>query len=76
MSEVFLAARSIMVNSKKMPPSAHEFAMLDMEFSNGNNFYFGEHQKGHEESKYVFFPSCQLGASEPELLESCLWRFM
>ena len=70
MSEVFLAARSIMVDSKKMPPSAHEFAMLDMAFSNSENYYLGTHQKGFEESKYVFFPSCQLGASEPELLEA------
>lgn len=69
MSAVFLAARGIMVDSKKMPQSAHEFAILDMELSNGEGYYLAEHQKGHAKSDYVFFPSCQLGASEPELLE-------
>lgn len=69
MSEVFLSARKLMVDSKKMPQSAYEFALLDMDYSNGEEFFLARHQNGKESSEYLFFPSCQLAASEPELLE-------
>ncbi len=36
MGEVCKAARNIMVTQGKMPPSAHEFALQDMEFSNSD----------------------------------------
>ena len=68
MGRVFSAARNIMVKSEKMPPSAFEFGLLDMEYSNGEDFYLARHQYGKEESKYLYFPSCQLSASEPELV--------
>jgi heterodisulfide reductase subunit C len=69
MADVYLAARSVMVDTKKMPQSAHEFAMLDMEYSNGEDYFMAKNQKGFENSAYMFFPSCQLSASEPELTE-------
>lgn len=68
MGKVFLAARNIMVESKKMPPSAFEFGILDMDYSNGEDFFLARHEYGKEKSKYIYFPSCQLGASEPELV--------
>ena len=69
MSEIFLAARKLMVESGKMPPSAFEFALLDMDYSSSEDFFLAKHQSGTENSEYLFFPSCQLAASEPELLE-------
>lgn len=36
--EVCRIARQVMVETEKMPPSAHEFALLDQEFSNGEGF--------------------------------------
>ena len=69
MSEVFMAARKLMVDSKKMPQSAFEFALLDMNYSNGEEFFLARHQEGKANSEYLFFPSCQLAASEPKLLE-------
>lgn len=68
MGRVFNAARNLMVTSEKMPPSAFEFGILDMEYSNGEDFFLARHQLGKEESKYIYFPSCQLAASEPELV--------
>ncbi len=68
MEKVFSAARNAMVKSEKMPPSAFEFGLLDMEYSNGEDFFLARHEYGREDSKYIYFPSCQLAASEPELV--------
>ena len=68
--QVFLAARQRMVQTKKMPPSAHEFALLDMEYSMSGSFFEARHQPGHTKSEYLFFPGCQLAASEPELVKA------
>lgn len=69
MGSIFLHARKLMVENNKMPPSAFEFALLDMDYSNSEDFFLSRHQNGKETSEYLFFPSCQLAASEPELLE-------
>ncbi|GHV81321.1 hypothetical protein AGMMS49944_31120 [Spirochaetia bacterium] len=68
MGEVFLAARRQMVHSGKMPPSAHEFAILDMNYSMSDSFFLARHQSGHSSSAALFFPGCQLSASEPDLV--------
>lgn len=63
--EVCQQARNSMVKRDKMPPSAFDFPLRDMEFSNGDKAALVKHQSGHGRSKYVLFPGCQLGASEP-----------
>ncbi|WP_010259632.1 pyridine nucleotide-disulfide oxidoreductase/dicluster-binding protein [Treponema primitia] len=68
MADVFLAARRQMVHSGKMPPSAHEFALLDMNYSMSDAFFLARPQRGRNTSAAVFFPGCQLPASEPELV--------
>jgi Fe-S oxidoreductase len=70
MAEVFLAARRQMVRSGKMPPSAHEFALLDMDYSLSDSFFLARHQRGSDSSAAIFFPGCQLPASEPDLVRS------
>ncbi len=70
MKEVTECSRRIMIGDDKMPPSAHEFALLDMQFSNGEEFFTVRHQPGHAESKYVFFPGCQLAATAPDSLRA------
>jgi len=65
MQELCLATRQDMVRKGKMPPSAHEFALLDMEFSLGAEFRLARHQPGFEASAALFFPGCQLAASAP-----------
>lgn len=65
MQDLCLEARRDMVRKGKMPPSAHEFALLDMEFSLGDDFCLTRHQPGHDSSAMLFYPGCQLAASAP-----------
>jgi glutamate synthase (NADPH) small chain len=56
----------VMVEQGKMPRSAHEFALQDMEFSNSDKAALARHQPGMASSAYVFFPGCQLSGSSPD----------
>ena len=47
-----------------MPWAFHEFFIRDMEFSN-NEAALTKLPKGQNKSQYVFFPGCQIGASDP-----------
>ncbi len=66
MGMVIKAARQTMVKQGKMPPSAHEFALLDMDYSNSERCALTRHQPGTEISTFLFFPGCQLTASSPK----------
>ena len=69
MGETCKATRESMVSKGKMPPSAHDFALRDMAFSNSNAFALSRYQPGYNTSKYLFFPGCQLSASSPDQVE-------
>lgn len=69
MGSVLLEARRSMVEQKRMPPSAHNFALRDMAFSNSDLFTLFRSQPGQATSRYAFFPGCQLSASAPEEVE-------
>ncbi|MDO4566474.1 MAG: 4Fe-4S dicluster domain-containing protein, partial [Oscillospiraceae bacterium] len=58
-------ARENMVDTGKMSLAYHEFALLDMLFSNKEAF-LSLPQPGFEKCSYVFFPGCQAGAIAPE----------
>jgi len=62
-------ARVTMVEQKRMPASAHDFALRDMAYSNGEKFAMARTAPGRESSAYVFFPGCQLSGSTPEYVE-------
>ncbi len=66
MGEFFALARREMVETKRMPPSAHEFALEDMFSSNSDAVQFYKHQVNHNISAYMFFPGCQLPAVLPD----------
>lgn len=66
--DVCRIARRAMVETGKMPPSAHEFALLDQEFSNGEAF-LARPQPGYETCRYLFFPGCQAAAVSPRTVE-------
>jgi glutamate synthase (NADPH/NADH) small chain len=66
MGLVCKSARQTMVRQNKMPPSAHEFALRDMEFSTGDHFTLARHEPDMDSSSFLFFPGCQLSASSPE----------
>ena len=59
-------ARETLVKQGKMPPSAHEFPLRDMLFSNSDKCALARHQPGATTSRFLFFPGCQLSASAPE----------
>ncbi|MCU0602598.1 MAG: heterodisulfide reductase-related iron-sulfur binding cluster [Desulfobacterales bacterium] len=63
--DLCLQARRRMVRRGKMPPSAHEFALEDMRFSLSERFRLGRHAPGRSQSAHLFFPGCQLCASNP-----------
>jgi glutamate synthase (NADPH/NADH) small chain len=69
MAAVCHEARQTMVQQGRMPPSAHEFALRDMAFSNGPSARLARTAPGTTRCDYVFFPGCQLGASAPEHVE-------
>ncbi|HTG01967.1 MAG TPA: heterodisulfide reductase-related iron-sulfur binding cluster [Nitrospirota bacterium] len=65
MADVCLDARQSMVARGKMPPSVHDFAIRDMQFSMGPSFSLARHEPGCTSSSAVFYPGCQLSASLP-----------
>jgi Fe-S oxidoreductase len=71
MADVCLDARQSMVRKGKMPPSAHDFALRDMAFSQSDAFALARHQPGFQSSQTAFLPGCQLSASSPEHVAAC-----
>ncbi len=82
MKDIIQETRESMVEKGKMPPSAHDFALKDMEFSNSSHFFlvkssppkyaqslFKGDESGTEQADYLFYPGCQLSASSPEYVE-------
>ncbi len=69
MAEICKRARENMVWTDKMPLAPHEFALMDMLFSNGDAF-LSRPQPGHEKCRYVFFPGCQAAAIAPETVRA------
>jgi len=64
MAEVCHMARQNMVYTGKMSLAVHEFALMDMVFSNEEGFLC-KNQPGFDKCKYVFFPGCQATAIAP-----------
>ena len=69
MARVCLLARKNMVSTDKMPLAPHEFALMDMLFSNGEAF-LARPQPGYGQCRYVFFPGCQAAAIAPETVKA------
>ena len=64
MAEICHMARQNMVYTGKMSLAVHEFALMDMVFSNEEGFLCRK-QPGYDTCKYVFFPGCQATAIAP-----------
>ena len=69
MQDLCLQVRESMVKRGKMPPSAHEFAVLDMEFSQSDRFFLARREPDRDAVEYAFFPGCQLSSSAPHQAE-------
>ena len=68
MGSVIQEARQTMVQTSKMPISAHDFALRDMEFSNSDHASLSLAPNQKQTCQYLFFPGCQLSASNPEYI--------
>lgn len=69
MSLLVREARKEMVAGGRMPPSAHDFPISDMMYSNSEEAAFTRNQPGHSTSAYAFFPGCSLSGSNPDYVE-------
>ncbi|GKT07255.1 hypothetical protein DSTSK_05600 [Desulforhabdus sp. TSK] len=66
MGMVCRKARELMVEQGRMPPSAHDFPLRDMAFSNSEKCTLIRHQPRTQRSRFLFFPGCQLSGSSPD----------
>jgi NADPH-dependent glutamate synthase beta subunit-like oxidoreductase len=69
MAEVIGDARREMVRQGRMPASAFDFAVHDLRLAVDEHSALARHAPGTDESAAVFFPGCQLAASDPEQVE-------
>jgi hypothetical protein len=58
-----------MVAQDRMPQSAHDFALRDMAFSQGDAFAMVRNAPGETGSDLLFFPGCQLAGASPDAVE-------
>ncbi|SHI11557.1 pyridine nucleotide-disulfide oxidoreductase/dicluster-binding protein [Desulfofustis glycolicus] len=65
MAELTGLARREMVTAKKMPPSAHDFALRDYAFSTSSRASLARLEPGKDACNHLFFPGCQLSGSSP-----------
>lgn len=75
MGEICRDSRREMVSQNRMPASAHDFALRDMQFSNSEHISLVRNAPGKSSSEYLFFPGCQLSASNPVYVEK-LYRIL
>jgi Fe-S oxidoreductase len=64
---LILFARSLMQRENDVPPVFHEFWLRDMAHADGGSSSLLRHARGMPKSSQLFFPGCQLGATEPGL---------
>lgn len=69
MDAIYQSARETLVHKKAMPPRYHEYPLRDMNYSNSDAVSFYRPPKGKKESRFMFFPGCQLAASTPEYIK-------
>jgi len=69
MAGVIRDARLEMVRQGRMPASAFDFALRDLALAVGDQFALARHAPGQAASEAVFFPGCQLAASDPVQVE-------
>ncbi|AFM21681.1 aldehyde dehydrogenase, iron-sulfur subunit [Acetomicrobium mobile DSM 13181] len=67
MAELCRFAREEMVERNIMPPSVHEFALLDMEHANSPRS--SGFRSGAKTTEAIFFPGCQLSGAMPDQTE-------
>lgn len=64
MGEFLLKSRQAMHKKQSMPWVFHDFWLRDMAFANSQVAQLSRLPNGYNKSSYMFFPGCQLGASD------------
>ncbi|TGE39324.1 FAD-dependent oxidoreductase [Desulfosporosinus fructosivorans] len=64
MEDYLLQARHFLFKDGAIPSAYHDFWLRDMEFAHSDQAYVLISPESGEKSRYMFFPGCQLGASE------------
>jgi len=72
--EFLLQSHHTMREKGKMPWAFHEFYLRDMEFAN-SSAGLTRMPNGHDTCGYLFFPGCQIGASDPRMVMES-YRFL
>lgn len=67
--EFFLNAHRAMHDKGAMPWAFHDYWLRDMHFSNGEAGILVRGSQCSEKPRLLFFPGCQMGASEPEYVK-------
>ena len=65
MGEVNYELKKLIVADGRMPAAFHDFWLRDMESAASDDSFMIRSQPGIPNSKHMFFPGCQLGASDP-----------
>lgn len=73
--DFLLQSHRTMREKGAMPWAFHDFWLRDMEFTNGEAAGFCRRPEGYDKSRYMFFPGCQLGASDPRYVTES-YRFL
>ena len=73
--DFLLQSHRAMREKGAMPWAFHDFWLRDMEFANGEAAGLCSLPEGYDKSQYVFFPGCQLGASDPQYVRES-YRFL
>jgi len=73
--DFLLQSHRAMREKGAMPWAFHDFWLRDMEFANGEAAGLCSLPEGYDKSQYVFFPGCQLGASDPQYVYES-YRFL
>jgi Fe-S oxidoreductase len=66
LGEMLRVSHEILSKKGAMPWAFHEFWLRDMDFANGDSSSLSLLPNGNERAEYLYFPGCQLGASNPE----------
>ena len=69
MGRFLLDARRIMHREGALAPVFHDFWLRDLSFTEGERAYLARNAPGEAGSDLLFFPGCQLGASDPAYVE-------
>ncbi|MGI5892396.1 MAG: pyridine nucleotide-disulfide oxidoreductase/dicluster-binding protein [Bacillota bacterium] len=69
MGDFLINARRIMHREGSLPLAFHDYWIRDMYHAQNDKSYIAKNAPGSEKSQYMFFPGCQLGASDPNYVK-------